>query len=124
LLETLPRIEASPYEFPGRNPKCPLVAINRAWYPVRDAAGLLDVRLHDLRHSFASEVASAGGSLLMVRTLLGHKDVHTSARYAHLLEDPVNAVADATAAQITKWLSGDLPLEILSIAAARSAREA
>jgi len=105
LLEALPRVDASPYVFPGRDPKKPLVEINRVWFAVRHAAGLEDVRLHDLRHSFASVVASAGGSLLMVRALLGHKDVQTSARYAHLFEDPVKAVADATAAQLQTWLS-------------------
>ena len=70
------------------------------WYAVRHAAGLDDVRLHDLRHSFASAIASAGGSLLMIRSLLGHKDTKTTAKYAHLLEDPVQATTDATAAEI------------------------
>ena len=104
LLNSLPRIKKSPYVFPGRDPKKPLVEINRLWYAARHAAGLDDVRLHDLRHSFASTIASAGGSLLMIRALLGHKDTQTSARYAHLFDDPVRATADATAGQLVAWL--------------------
>jgi integrase len=104
LLDELPRIDDSPYVFPGREPKQPLVEINRVWYAVRLSAGLEDVRLHDLRHSFASAVASSGGSLLIIRELLGHKDTSTTAKYAHLFGDPVKATADATAAQIAEWL--------------------
>ena len=81
-----------------------MVEINRVWYAVRHAAGLDDVRLHDLRHSFASAVASAGGSLLMIRSLLGHKDTKTTAKYAHLLEDPVQSAADATAGELASLL--------------------
>jgi integrase len=104
LLESLPRLEGSPYVFPSRVADAPLTEINRVWYAVRHASGLDDVRLHDLRHSFASTVASAGGSLLMIRALLGHKDHTTTAKYAHLLDDPVRATADATATQLATWL--------------------
>jgi integrase len=105
LLDELPRVNGCHYVFPGRSLKEPLVEINRVWYAVRHAAELHDVRLHDLRHSFASTVASAGGSLLMIRALLGHKDTKTTAKYAHLLEDPVKATADATAKQLSTWLT-------------------
>jgi integrase len=104
LLESLPRVKKSPYVFPGAKTGKPLVEINRVWYAVRHAAALDDVRLHDLRHSFASAVASAGGSLLMIRNLLGHKDATTTAKYAHLLEDPVQATADATAGELAGLL--------------------
>jgi integrase len=105
LLASLRRAEGSPYVFPGRLAGSSLVEINRVWFSVRHAAGLDDVRLHDLRHSFASTVASAGGSLLMIRALLGHKDTKTTQKYAHLLDDPVKATADATSAQLAEWLS-------------------
>ena len=104
LLNSLPRVKKSPYVFPGLKSGKHLVEINRVWYAVRLAAGLEDVRLHDLRHSFASAVASAGGSLLMIRNLLGHKDTKTTAKYAHLLEDPVQATADATAGELASLL--------------------
>lgn len=109
LLASLPRREGSPYVFPGAKKGMHLVEINRVWYSVRHAANLNDVRLHDLRHSFASAVASAGGSLLMIRNLLGHKTTSTTAKYAHLLEDPVQATADSTAADLALLLSDTAP---------------
>lgn len=105
LLDELPRVKDNPHVFPGRADGSALVEINRVWYAVRHAAELGDVRLHDLRHSFASTAASAGGSLLIIRSLLGHRDTATTQRYAHLLEDPVQAAADATAAQLSALLS-------------------
>lgn len=126
LLDELPRIEGSPYVFPGADPARPLADVARLWYAVRHAAGLGDVRIHDLRHSFASAVASAGGSLLMIRALLGHKDTTTSAKYAHLMDDPVRATADATAAQVAGWLRtspGTTPAAVVPIIAARGGRK-
>ncbi len=107
LLDELPRIEKSPYVFPGQSPDKPLVEINRLWYAVRHAAKLDGVRLHDLRHSFASVSASSGGSLLMIGKLLGHKESATTAKYAHLLPDPVKAAADAASSQVAAWLNGE-----------------
>lgn len=106
LLSELPRIEGSLYVFPGRVKDRPLIEINRVWYAVRHAAKLDDVRLHDLRHSFASVSASAGGSLLVIGKLLGHRETATTAKYAHLFDDPVKAAADATAGQLAAWLGG------------------
>jgi site-specific recombinase XerD len=83
-----------------------LVEIKRLWYAVRHAAKLKELRLHDLRHSFASVPAAGGESLLVVRSLLGHKNVATTERYAHLGDDPVKRAADRTAESIASWLSG------------------
>lgn len=104
LIASLGRIEGTEYVFPGKSLDRPLVNLTRTWYAVRYAAGLEDVRLHDLRHSFASAVASGGGSLLMIRSLLGHKDTATTAKYAHLYDDPIRATADATAGLLADWL--------------------
>jgi integrase len=106
VLEALPRIEGNPFVLPGANPASHLKEIKRLWYAVRHAANLQGVRLHDLRHSFASVPASSGESLLILRTLLGHKRVATTERYAHLADDPVKGAADRTAARIAGWLSG------------------
>jgi integrase len=105
LLSELPRIEGNPYVFPGAKEGQPLVEINRTWYAARHAANLTDVRLHDLRHSFASVIASAGGSLLLVAKLLGHRDSKTTAKYAHLFEDAVKSAADSAAGQIAAWMT-------------------
>jgi integrase len=113
LLEDLPRIENSPYVFPGRSPDKPLVEINRLWYAARSAAGLDNVRLHDLRHSFASVSASSGGSLLETAKMLGHRNTSTTARYAHLFDDSVRATADATSKQLAAWMAGRGPLRLI-----------
>ena len=74
------------YLFPARNgghrPH-----IDSAWIALRTAAGVPDLRLHDLRHSFASMLASSGFSLPLIGTLLGHSTPVTTARYAHLFDD-------------------------------------
>jgi integrase len=82
------------------------VEIKRVWEAVRHAAGLGGVRLHDLRHSFASVGASGGLSLPMIAALLGHHEVSTTQRYAHLADDPRKAAADRVAAQVAAMLAG------------------
>ena len=106
LLSQLPRVAGSPFVFPGRSPDKALVEINRTWDAVRIAAKLTDVRLHDLRHSFASVSASSGGSLLMIGKLLGHRDTATAAKYAHLFDNAVRTAADSTSTMIGGWLAG------------------
>lgn len=77
----------------GDNPELPLVNIKDPWAYIRNAAGLEGVRLHDLRHSFASTAVAGGMSLPMIGALLGHADVKTTARYAHLSDDPLREAA-------------------------------
>lgn len=74
--------------------------VSQAQEAVRHAAKLEGVRLHDLRHSFASVGASGGLSLPMIGALLGHREVSTTQRYAHLGDDPRKAAADRVAAEI------------------------
>jgi integrase len=106
VLEALPRVQGNPHVLPGLKPKDHLREIKRVWYAVRYAAKLEGLRLHDLRHSFASVSAAGGESLLVVRSLLGHKHVATTERYAHLGDDPVKRAANDTARSIAGWLSG------------------
>ena len=70
------------------------------WYRVREQAGLDDVRIHDLRHSFASRALALGESLSMIGKLLGHSEIQTTARYAHLARDSVKESAARVAASI------------------------
>ncbi|MEQ8399246.1 site-specific integrase [Thalassobaculum sp.] len=76
------------------------VGLQKVWERVRELAALHDVRLHDLRHSFASVGASGGDSLHIIGKLLGHNQAHTTQRYAHLADDPVNAAADRISGNI------------------------
>jgi integrase len=110
LLASLPRAKGSLYVFPGKDPKRPILEINRVWFAVRHAAELDDVRLHDLRHSFASTLASSGASLLLIGKLLGHKSVRSTERYSHLLDDPVRETANAATATIAALLAPKLVL--------------
>ena len=107
LLEQLPRMKGAPYVFPGASPDRPIATLTALWYAVRHEARLEGVRLHDLRHSFASHAAGAGASLLVIGKLLGHKQSSTTQRYAHLADDPVRVAGDATAAALSAALGAE-----------------
>ncbi len=100
LLQELPRMAESPRVIPGMRADGAGPAIDKVWSRVRKAAELVDVRLHDLRHSFASVGAAGGLSLPVIGALLGHKHAATTARYAHLSADPLRAANDAVGARI------------------------
>ena len=78
------RLPGNPWVICGRAPGARLASLTPAWYRLRARAGLEDVRIHDLRHSFASRALAAGESLSMIARLLGHSDIRSAARYAHL----------------------------------------
>jgi integrase len=92
VLRTVPRV--GPYVIAGAKPGEPYKNLSRAWIIVRGKAGLHDVRLHDVRHSYASVAAARGHSLPMIGKLLGHRVPATTARYAHIARDVVSAVSD------------------------------
>jgi integrase len=96
LLRSMER--TSDYLFPGRWGSH-VVDLKHPWEEIRRRAGLKDFHLHDLRHSYASILASRGLSLSIIGGLLGHSDVKTTARYAHLLDDTLRA-ATATAGAV------------------------
>jgi integrase len=87
----------NPWLFPGDTPGQPVKEIRRFWIGIQTEAKLPDVRIHDLRHTFASLLVSGGASLEMIGKLLGHTQMQTTQRYAHLMDSPlrdgVNAVA-------------------------------
>ncbi len=70
------------------------VGLPRAWRAIREEAGLDDLRIHDLRHSFASFAAEAGASLQLIGKALGHTQLRTTERYAHLRDDPLHALVN------------------------------
>jgi integrase len=89
LIDALPRIEGNPYAIVGKKPRQYLADLQHPWQRIRKLAGLEDVRIHDLRHSFASGGLALGEGLPMIGKLLGHTQVQTTARYAHLAADPI-----------------------------------
>jgi hypothetical protein len=70
------------------------------------STGLVDVRIHDLRHSFASGAVALGESMPMIGKLLGHTQVQTTARYAHLAADPVKAAVERVSGSIAAVING------------------
>ena len=100
VLAELPRVASNPWVIPGRKPGARLSNISKHWSRARRRAGLEDVRIHDLRHSFASRALALGESLPVIARLLGHAHVQTTARYAHLARDSVKASAARVAASI------------------------
>lgn len=116
---------ASPFVFPAsRGAAAHWTGTAKVWLTVRKAAALPGVRLHDLRHTFASlAIAAAGGgnSLAMIGKLLGHADVKTTARYAHLGDDPVRQAANRIASAAAAGLAGKAG-EVVDIRKARRSR--
>jgi integrase len=95
----------NPYLIPGRGRFMHLMNLASVWRRIRTSAALEDVRLHDLRHSFASMGASNGDSLLVIGALLGHRSTKTTQRYTHLADHPVRSAADRIAATIAGFLN-------------------
>lgn len=89
LIETLPRLRNIPWLFWNTRFRCQLRQLATYWYELRDAAGLPNLRLHDLRHTFASHAAMNKETLPMIARLLGHASVQSTARYAHLDDEHV-----------------------------------
>ncbi len=104
LLETLPRLEANAFVLPGQRTGCHLVNLRLPWLEICKSAKLSNVRLHDLRHSFASVAVGHGGSLPIIGKLLGHNQSQTTARYAHIADDPVDDLAETTGRAIADAL--------------------
>ncbi len=104
VLAALPREEDNPWVIRGRLPGSHITDLQRPWRRIRARAELEDVRIHDLRHSYASRALALGESLTMIGKLLGHTQVQTTARYAHLARDSIQTAA----ARITGSIGGNL----------------
>lgn len=100
ILSALPKQDCNPFVICGRKAGAHLVNLQKPWRRIRKAALIEDVRIHDLRHSFASVAASGGMSLPLIGALLGHTQPQTTHRYAHLADDPRLAAADAVGTTI------------------------
>ena len=108
VLAGIERIEGNPWVIPGKLPGAHLQDIQHPWRRIRTRAGLDDVRIHDLRHTFASVAVSGGQGLPMIGKLLGHTQVQTTARYAHLAAEPVKQAADDISTTIGAALGGEV----------------
>jgi integrase len=93
--------EPSPYLFPGHSRRGTLNNLIKAWAALCEAADLKGVRVHDLRHTYASVLVGTGLSLPIIGALLGHTQPRTTSRYAHLADDPLRVATERAAAVIT-----------------------
>ena len=107
MLAQLPRLPDNPWAIPGTKPGARLSSIFEPWRRVRARAGLDDVRIHDLRHSYASRALALGESLPVIAKLLGHAQIQTTARYAHLTRDAVKDAATRVAERIAEDILPD-----------------
>jgi integrase len=104
ILSQLERV--GPYVVPGNNPERPRYDLKRPWEAITRRAGLHRVRLHDLRHTYASFGAGGGLGLPIIGRLLGHSQATTTARYAHLDNDPLRRASEQIAGKISAALNG------------------
>lgn len=105
VLSTVTPIAEIDWVFPGRNLNEPIKDLHSTWGRIRKKARLDDVRLHDLRHSFASVGAAGGMGLPIIGKVLGHADLATTARYAHLADDPIKKAVQSISNNIAGSMS-------------------
>ena len=106
LLSQLHKVEGKSWVFPATTGEGYYQHTAKAWIDIRKKAELGDVRLHDLRHTFASRSLAQGASLEVVAALLGHRERRTTERYAHLASNPIKEAANRAGRSISSSLAG------------------
>ncbi len=116
ILANIERVDDNPHIIVGHKPGRPRYGLHSLWKVVAEVAGLDGVRIHDLRHSFASVAAGAGMSLPMIGRFLGHAKADTTSRYAHLDADPMRVAVNTIGATISAAMGdGDSGAEIVQL---------
>lgn len=117
VLKKLPKMEKNPHVIVGRKEGSRLINLQKPWRHVRHLAKLDDVRIHDLRHTFASVGVAAGGSLPIIGRALGHSQPSTTQRYAHLTDTPVHQLTQLVGDRLTEAMKKKPPKRIRGLAA-------
>ncbi len=117
VLANLPR--TGDYVLPASTGSGHAVGLQKFWERLRRRAGLDDVRLHDLRHSFASVAVAGGDSLFLIGKVLGHRQARMTERYSHVRDDPLRAVADRASATIAAAMKGRDEGEVVKLPSKR-----
>lgn len=102
VIQSIPRVPGCPWLFPGRSAGKPLADIYQFWNTLRRTLGLHDIRIHDLRHTFASMLVNTGHTLYAVQRLLGHSDPRTTMRYSHLWQTTLLAAAQSVGSRLAR----------------------
>ncbi len=113
LLAGLDREPENPNVIQGNVAGNHLIGLSRIWFRIRRRANLEEVRLHDLRHTYASVGAGMGLSLPIIGKLLGHTQAVTTQRYAHLAADPMHEAAEKIGASLGAALAGKSRAEMI-----------
>ncbi len=111
LTQVRERNKSAKFVFPGPGPTGHRTNLKRDWAQICKAAGIVGLRVHDLRHSYAAQLASAGIGLHVIGGLLGHSRAETTHRYSHLFDDTLRAATERVGAIIT----GKSPAEIVPL---------
>jgi len=107
ILMELPRQKGNSYVILGEVEGAPLVNLQKPWRRIRAKAGIDDVRIHDLRHTYASVAMKDGIDPFTLKEILGHKNLTTTLRYAHLADDAVQRAAGSVAARLARAVRKD-----------------
>lgn len=105
LLENVKRVDGTPYVFPASTGEGHYIGLPKIWRKVRKAAEMPELRLHDLRHHYASTGVMRGDPLLIIGRVLGHRQYSTTERYSHVHDDPMHQTADGIASEIERGLT-------------------
>jgi integrase len=120
LLSSLANEMMTEWVFPARSGPGPFMGVEKVWNRIRETAGFPELRIHDLRHSFASMGIAGGSTLTVIGALLGHSDVKTTAQYAHLSADPIRTAADRISGAMATAMGGpSMNADIVQIKASR-----
>lgn len=107
ILDSLSATDGNPYVIAGKRAGSHISDLQHPWQRIRERAGLYGVRIHDLRHTYASNAVSDGMPIQMVGKLLGHSQLQTTMRYAHLADAPINRAAEENANRLSAALAMD-----------------
>ncbi len=115
VLSKIERVDGNPYIIAGKMKGGHLVNPTKPWHRIRARADLPNLRLHDLRHTFASAGAGSGLSLPIIGALLHHTQASTTDRYLHLYDDPLRRAAETTASTLDGWLTGETGADVVEL---------
>ena len=110
MLLRLEAVNGNPYVIVGAVNGQPVTDLEKPWRRIREKAGMPEVRIHDLRHTYASNAIASGFGLEMVGKLLGHANVQTTARYAHLADGHIREAAATLASGLAGHLATPVPV--------------
>lgn len=105
IIQRIPRLGDSPFVFPAARGNGHFQGLTKDWLNMRSRAGLEDVRLHDLRHTFASISIERGVPIAVLSRILGHASITTTERYAHLADDPLRGAVDEVSSALSMAFS-------------------